>query len=208
MYRGGGFVFLPPRSCRVVSVLFNPSVVLISWGSVLLLFLALPWPWVGIACVLTLMLALAVSAPGLRRLLRRSRWLLIASLLMFGWMTPGMPVPWLPGATLDGLQQAMEQLSRLGASIAMVVLLLAALDKNRLPEACYGVLAPLRHAGIDVERWVLRLALTLRGLDSSAMEDASGSQVIYLSRVPLHTIDYVLMATLAVIFIILGVYLL
>jgi energy-coupling factor transporter transmembrane protein EcfT len=193
-----------------MSVNFNPSVVLFSWGSLLLLLLALPWPWLGFVCLITLVFALAVAAPGLLGLLRRSRWLLAISLLMFGWLTPGMPVPWLPGATLDGLQQAAEQLSRLLASIAMVALLLVALDKRRLLEACYGLLAPLQAAGVDVERWVLRLALTLRGLETSAVDDSDGSRAIVLSRAPLQLIDYALLLalTMAMAFIFLGVRLL
>ena len=191
-----------------MSVKFNPSVVLFSWGSVLLLLLALPWPWLGFVCLITLGFALTVAAPGLFRLLRRSRWLLAVSLLMFGWLTPGMPVSWLPGATLDGLQQAAEQLSRLLASIAMVALLLVALDKRRLLEACFGLLAPLQAAGVDVERWVLRLALTLRGLDSSAIDDFGGSHSIVLSQEPLQPIDYTLLLALTMAFIFVGVRLL
>jgi energy-coupling factor transporter transmembrane protein EcfT len=177
---------------------FNSSVLLLSWMIALLSLIALPWPAAGLACVLLSLLAIIVSSPVFRRLVKRSRWLLLAVLLMFGWMTPGMPVPWVPGATMDGLLQAAEQLSRLLISLAMVAILLSRLDTASLLAACYGLLRPLRVLKVDVERLVLRLALTLHQLDK---HDAPGSlpTVICLHQQHVRLPDLVLLGMLVLV---------
>jgi hypothetical protein len=45
-------------------------------------------------------------------ILRRSRWLLLTMLVLFGWMTPGTAVPGLPMATQEGLSAGGESMSR------------------------------------------------------------------------------------------------
>lgn len=188
----------------------HSSVLLFSACCVLLLILALPWPAVGWACLGTFVAATMYARAGLLRLLRRSRWLLLVSIVLFAWMTPGMPVPWLPGATQDGLQQAFEQTTRLIASIAMVAILLAGLDQSRLVAACYGLLAPLRVLGVDVERWVIRLALTLRGLEGgdAGAANTGGEGQIRIRHETLHAIDYGLLTLLLLLFTLTGIYLL
>lgn len=121
-------------------------------------------------------------------LLRRSRWLLLAILVAFGWMTPGMPAVGIPGATSDGLQLAMEQVSRLLISISMTTLLLSQLEFRRLLSALRGVAHPLRCLGLDVDRGVIRLALVLEELDRP---DRVGSGLAMLdeSRVPAVALD-------------------
>lgn len=190
--------FLNFRSGKSPVFRFNSSVLLLSWMIALLSLIALPWPGVGLACVLLSLLAIVVSLPVFRRLVKRSRWLLLAVLLMFGWMTPGMPVPWVPGATMDGLLQAAEQLSRLLISLTMVAILLSRLDTTSLLAACYGLLRPLRVLKLDVERLVLRLALTLHQLDQ---HDAPGSlpTVICLQQQHVRLPDLVLLGMLVLV---------
>lgn len=177
---------------------FNSSVLLLSWMVALLLLIALPWKSLLAACVSVSLLAVLIAPAVFRRLLRRSRWLLLAVLLMFGWMTPGMPVSWLPGATLDGLQQAMEQFSRLVISIAMVAMLLSRLDTVSLLTACHGLLRPLRLFGVDVDRLVLRLALTLHQLDKRNSSTETPT-VIYLARKRVRLPDVLLLGVVAVV---------
>jgi energy-coupling factor transporter transmembrane protein EcfT len=109
-----------------------------------------------------------------------------------------MPVTWLPGATGDGLQQAGEQLARLLVSIAMVSVLLSRLDQTSLLTGCYGLVLPLNRLGVNVERVVLRLALTLRRLELSFDLDAA-PQVFYLPRETLRLPDIVLLGLLILV---------
>lgn len=186
------------RSLSLPMFRFNSSVLLLSWMVALLLLIALPWKSLIAVCVGISLLAVSIAPAVFRRLLRRSRWLLLAVLLLFGWMTPGMPVPWLPGATLDGLQQAMEQFSRLVISIAMVAMLLSRLDTVSLLTACHGLLHPLRLFGIDVDRLVLRLALTLHQLDKQDSSTETPA-VICLARQGIRLPDVLLLGVVAVV---------
>ena len=177
---------------------FNASVILFAWMLVLLRVIALPWPMIGLASATFFLLASLVSGRVLYGLLRRSRWIILAILVLFGWMTPGMPLTWLPGATSDGLQQAGEQLARLLVSIAMVSVLLSRLDQTSLLTGCYGLVAPLSWLGVDVDRLVMRLALTLRRLELSSELDPA-PQVFYLPRETLRLADFVLLGLLVLI---------
>jgi energy-coupling factor transporter transmembrane protein EcfT len=177
---------------------FNTSVILLVWMIVLLRVIALPWPTIGLACVAILLLAGLVSARVLYGLLRRSRWIILAIVLLFGWMTPGMPVSWIPGATSEGLQQAGEQLARLLLSIAMVSVLLSRLGQTSLLSGCYGLALPLRWLGINVDRLVLRLALTLRQLELGSEPDVA-PPVFHLSRETLRLPDVFLLGLLVLV---------
>lgn len=108
-----------------------------------------------------LALAGTVDAARLYRLVRRSRWLLLAMGLLFGWMTPGIYlVPDLGAAspTREGLLQGLEHAGRLLGLVAMVALLLARWTPAQLVQALAGLMAPWRHHG---QRAALRLALVL-----------------------------------------------
>ncbi len=177
---------------------FNTSVILLAWMIVLLRVIALPWPTIGLASVAILLLASLVSARVLYGLLRRSRWIILAIILLFGWMTPGMTVYWIPGATSDGLLQAGEQLARLLLSIAMVSVLLSRLDQTSLLSGCYGLALPLRWLGINADRLVLRLALTLRQLELGSEPDVA-PPVFQLPRETLRLPDMFLLGLLVLV---------
>lgn len=164
---GGG---LRSAVLQTLSV-FNPASLVAAWCLSLIALLALPWPFLMLGAGAVLALVTWLAAASLWHLLRRSRWLLLAVALMFGWMTPGMPTI-LPGATDEGLRLAAEQLARLLTSIAMVALLLRLLDPSALMSGLHRLMRPLAWFGVNVDRMVLRLALTLRYLD--AAPDAKG----------------------------------
>jgi energy-coupling factor transport system permease protein len=144
----------------------NPAAQLLAWGILLAALVAVPWPSVLLIACLVLAMALSYARILMLSLLRRTRWLLLAVLVLFGWLTPGMPVTGLPGATADGLQQGIEQLSRLSVSLAMVAILLRRMPTERLLAACHGLLMPLKYLQVNIDRFILRLALTLRRIDS------------------------------------------
>lgn len=140
----------------------NPAALLLAWILLLAAVVAAPWPLISGVAVASLLIALILAKEPMVGLLRRTRWLLLTVLILFGWMTPGMPVPGIPGATTDGLRQGAEQLSRLLVSLAMVAVLLRHMPTERLLAACHGLLRPLLFLRVDVDRFILRLALTLK----------------------------------------------
>jgi energy-coupling factor transport system permease protein len=116
--------------------------------------------------VLTLV-ALVVSGQHLRLLVRRSRWLLLAMLVMFGWLTPGTPLANIPGASQEGLLLAADNIVRLFIALATVALVLKALSTPELVAGMRSLMAPLALLGIPRDRIAVRLALTLNAVETS-----------------------------------------
>ncbi|MCM2290192.1 MAG: hypothetical protein NDI67_14285 [Sulfuritalea sp.] len=127
---------------------------------------------------LVLILAAVITAQhhfGL--LFRRSRWLLLTLLILFGWLTPGTPLPWVPGASQEGLLLAAENLGRLLSALAVVAMLLTVLTSAELVAGMRSLLAPLSVLGISRDRIAVRLALTLEEVEASRQgrrEEADG----------------------------------
>lgn len=107
-------------------------------------------------------------------ILHRSRWLLLTMLVLFGWMTPGTSVDWLPGASLEGLQLAAEYLARIGLAMAAVAGLLTAMSPLALVAGLHGLLAPLARFGDFRDRLAVRLMLTLEEIDVAGSSTLSG----------------------------------
>ncbi|MCK9379591.1 MAG: hypothetical protein M0P95_00840 [Sulfuritalea sp.] len=118
------------------------------------------------------LVALLAATSHLRLLLRRSRWLMLTMLVMFGWLTPGTPVPLIPGATQEGLLLAGDSLARLFVALSMVALILRALSPPELVAGIRSLLAPLALLRISRDRIAVRLALTLNEVEASRNGDS------------------------------------
>lgn len=118
------------------------------------------------SCVLFLS-ALITSRHHFGLLLRRSRWLLLTLLILFGWLTPGTPMPGIPGATEEGLLLAAENLGRLLIALSVVAVLLTALSPVELVAGLRSLLLPLTLLGIPRDRIAVRLALTLEEVEAA-----------------------------------------
>ncbi len=119
------------------------------------------------------LLALVASRVHLRLLLRRSRWLLLTMLVMFGWLTPGTPLAIIPGASLEGLLLAADNIARLLIALATVALILRALSIPELVAGMRSLMAPLALFGIPRDRIAVRLALTLNAVETSRKGESS-----------------------------------
>jgi energy-coupling factor transport system permease protein len=111
--------------------------------------------------------ALIVAPSDLNLLVRRSRWLLLTMLVMFGWLTPGTPLPPVPGATREGLFLAADYIARLLVALATLALLLKCLDPSRLVVGMRALLAPIELLGFSRDRVAVRLALTLQEVEAA-----------------------------------------
>lgn len=119
-------------------------------------------------CCSGLTLAALIAAPSdLHLLLRRSRWLLLTMLVMFGWFTPGTPLPGIPGASQEGLLLAADNIARLLIALAALAMLLKALAPPELVAGMRSLLAPIAFLGFPRDRVAVRLALTLREVEAS-----------------------------------------
>ncbi len=121
----------------------------------------------GVALALALLVMPAFGGECVRRwrqLLRRTRWLLLSLVVIFGWSVAGEPLwvfPMLPSPTVEGLQDGLVQAARLALVLSLVAVLLATTPVNDLMAGSRTLLAPLRRLGVDVDRAVVRLALVL-----------------------------------------------
>ena len=148
------------RACRLQSV-----TVILLWLVLLGGALCLPSPQLLAASMVFLLTAFIVAHGQVRRILYRSRWLMVSLIGLFVWLTPGTPIPWAGGATFEGAQFAADQLARLLLSIAAVAILLRVLDNQRLIAGLRDLAAPLAVLGISPDRLAVRLALTLDRID-------------------------------------------
>lgn len=106
------------------------------------------------------------------RLLRRSRWLLLALIVIFGFANPGEPLfeHWVAfGPTREGLIAGALQAWRLVILIGALALLAATCSRDELLSGVYALLRPWRRTGIDAERIAVRLWLTLHYAETVAV---------------------------------------
>lgn len=94
----------------------------------------------------------------------RSRYLFLSMLTLFLFMTPGVRLPGFPGAaglTREGVAAAAEHCVRLLAMLALVVVLIRTLGRNRVVIGLVALMHPIANLGLDFRALAVRLALTL-----------------------------------------------
>ena len=126
-----------------------------------------------IGCLGLVLTALLAAGVHLRILMRRSRWLVLTMLVMFGWGTPGTPLSNVPGATQEGLLLAAQSIARLLTALSTVALILKALSPPELVAGMRSLLAPLALVKVSRDRVAVRLALTLNEVETSRRGDNS-----------------------------------
>lgn len=133
-------------------------------------------------------IALAVSRSRLVALLRRTRWVMLSLLLIYGYATPGEPLWVQMGAltpTQQGLIEGLLQLCRLVFALAGLCILLGLLSRQQLVAGLYSLSYPLRYLGVSRERAAVRLALTLHYAEAGMVEaDSAWRRSIERMRSP------------------------
>jgi energy-coupling factor transporter transmembrane protein EcfT len=121
--------------------------------------------------------ALALCAARFLTLLRRTRWILLSLLLIYGYITPGTAL-WSAASTLsptnEGLLDGALQLARLIGALGGLAVVLTLLDRHKLMSGIYTLAWPLQHLGLSRERFAVRLALTLHYAESALLDASSG----------------------------------
>lgn len=149
---------------------FHPATRLIAWaGLVVLVQLARgPLLW-GFGLFIGVM-ALAFAARRSRLLVRRIRYLLLVSLVLFAFFTPGeLALPGLGPASpsVEGLRLAVAQGLRLLAVVMLAALLLEYTDEAALVSGMLILSRPLSLLGMSSERLAVRLLLVFRYVEKS-----------------------------------------
>ena len=122
-------------------------------------------------------MALWLSASRLYTLLRRTRWIMLSLLLIYGYVTPGEALWAQAGSfspTQEGLFGGLLQLGRLAFALAGLSIVLGLLSQQQLVGGIYALTRPLHHLGLSSERIAVRLALTLHYAQTAILDTANG----------------------------------
>ena len=154
----------------------HPTVLILLWACLAIAMQSLPAMGLLLAGVPLLAAACALSAVRLLALLRRTRWIMLSLLLIYGYATPGAAV-WAALAqfspTHEGLTGGLLQMSRLTFALAGLAILLRLLPQQQLISGLYTLGYPLRYVGLSRERLAVRLALTLHYAESAVLDTAA-----------------------------------
>lgn len=151
----------PSPAIRILSLLVFAAGLAHARGPALVLglgglaaFVLLSWPARGV-----------LHIPGAGQALRRLRWLLVALVFVYGWLTPGEALipalgevsPSLPGLAAGGVRA----LILLGMVVA-VYLLLSTTPREQLLTGLAWLTRPFQRLGLNPRRLNLRIVLTLQ----------------------------------------------
>ncbi len=164
-----------PRAWRT-GAMPHPAVVIVLWLFLTIALQSLHVPAMLLTGGAVAAAALALSGRRLRTLLRRTRWVMMSLLVIYGYVTPGEALWTAAGTfspTVPGLIDGVVQLCRLAFALAGLSIVLSLLDQGRLMSAIYALAAPLRWLGLSRERLAVRLALTLNCAETAMLETAA-----------------------------------
>ena len=153
---------IAPSSNPMHKASIHPSVRLLLWLSLLLAVQGLTGYWLLAAVFLSPLVGrAAVRRAG--QLVWRTRWVLLSVFLFFSWGVAG-DAAWDSrfAPTFDGLILAATQLGRLLLVLVLLAAFLESMSLADLLAATHDLLKPFRRAGLDPDRGVIRLMLTLR----------------------------------------------
>jgi energy-coupling factor transporter transmembrane protein EcfT len=168
--------------------------------------------------IILFIIALMLHATLLRRMLFRSRWLLLTLLLIFAFTTPGEYLEWWHfdiAPTHEGISLGMLQAGRLIVMLTGLSILLGTTQRDVLMAGIYPLLSPLRSIGLSPERFTARLWLTihyveqtpsvtkgtaLSGLEQFELTDLSaGAEHIHFSLPAFSRMDWAIVLTMSLL---------
>jgi len=193
-----------------VSASWHPAALLALWAGFAILLQPLAVIGLAIATLVMLPLALYQAGAATRKLLSRTRWLLLTIVILFAFATPGEKLPGSWGDTgiaWEGIRQGVEHVLRLVLLLAALALLHKRLGNEGIVTGLHWLLAPLAHWRDLRQRIVVRLMLVLDHLEGPApgswrgwlMEgDETGVERLTLTVRPAELRDWIAFVVVAV----------
>ncbi len=151
--------------------ILHPTILLLAWIVFALVLPAFSLQAMLASSVMTIILMLLCGFKRAWNLVRRTRILLFVLLLLYAYTTPGTPIfhGWEQVApSREGLIAGGLQAWHLLLMIAALASLLAYLSRQQLLAGLYTLLLPLKYLGLPVERFSVRLWLTLHFAEEHA----------------------------------------
>lgn len=154
---------------------FHPFTYLCVWFGFVLAVQTSPAHRLPVFVAVALLLALQTDFRRWLKLVRRTRWITLSLLLVFGYATPGVALwdawgVWSP--TYQGLEEGLIQLGRIHCALAALSAVLSVLTVPQLMAGLYVMAFPLKYILISRERLVVRLALTLEYAERTLSEQS------------------------------------
>jgi len=156
---------------------FHPATRLVVWAALVVLVQLARGPLLGGFGLFIGGAALMFAALRSWSLLLRIRYLLLVSVVLFAFFTPGeLVLPWLGpvSPSREGLALALTQGLRLVAVVLLVALLLEFTDERALVSGMLTLTSPLSLLGMPSRRLAVRLLLVFRYVESPPAEGWRG----------------------------------
>lgn len=147
---------------------FHPASLFLLWLGFLSAFSIRSGVVLVLGCFIVTVWAFLAATLHLRRLLRRSMWLMLTLFVVLFWMTPGTPLSFMRFASVEGLHLAIMQSARVLLAIASLALVLQYLSRADLVAGIYFFLSPLSYIGVPAKRLAARLMLTLEEVERAS----------------------------------------
>jgi energy-coupling factor transporter transmembrane protein EcfT len=96
--------------------------------------------------------------------LKRFRWLFMVMMIIFSFNTPGEHIqvwPFFISPTYEGVIAGLKQILRITVMLAAISWMMTANTRQQLISGFYFMFAPLNLLGLEVERFAVRLWLTI-----------------------------------------------
>ena len=151
----------------------HPVVKIACFFFLLLLLQYLSPSSIAVLCGLICLLAAVLNLPHFSQLIKRMRWLFLSLLLVYAYATPGEYLAFLPlnvAPSFEGLHLGLMQIAKLLIAVASLSALFASASKSQLMAGLWTLLSPLRLVGLNVERFTVRMLLTLHYVEQMAVQ--------------------------------------
>jgi energy-coupling factor transport system permease protein len=151
----------------------HPFVKIACFFFLLLLLQYLSPSSIAVLCGLICLLAAVLNLPHFSQLIKRMRWLFLSLLLVYAYATPGEYLAFLPlnvAPSFEGLHLGLMQIGKLLIAVASLSALFASASKSQLMAGLWTLLSPLRLVGLNVERFTVRMLLTLHYVEQMAVQ--------------------------------------
>jgi energy-coupling factor transport system permease protein len=151
----------------------HPFVKIACFFFLLLLLQYLSPSTIAVLCGLICLLAAVLNLPHFSQLIKRMRWLFVSLLLVYGYATPGEYLAFMPlnvAPSYEGLHLGLMQIAKLLIAVASLSALFASASKSQLMAGLWTLLSPLRLVGLNVERFTVRMLLTLHYVEQIAVQ--------------------------------------
>ena len=151
----------------------HPFVKIACFFFLLLLLQYLSPSSIAVLCGLICLLAAVLNLPHFSQLIKRMRWLFLSLLLVYAYATPGEYLAFLPlnvAPSYEGLHLGLMQIGKLLITVASLSALFASASKSQLMAGLWTLLSPLRLVGLNVERFTVRMLLTLHYVEQMAVQ--------------------------------------